>query len=390
MGKKEKIAVFYLIFTVIILLTLASFPFLSFTGYAVGMTENSLQITNFGEIITKPGEKKSISITVQNTGINFLNKCNLKFPKNQGLFIKSSESKGISPGEKKDFPIEITAHTNAKIEKITNNLTVICDETNLSKEFTINIIENTKNFDIIDINQKDNILTIDYQVLDNSKLHEFIDVQIIIKDNNDIELEKITDSFYLESQELTRTVKINLKDNTPGIYYATISYKDSPSEYIKKSIILGESETSGDVILGNSNFDKILGYIVFIVVILIVVIFSLLVGKNKTINNDNPKIEEEKKRFLQSLINKIRRKSNLNQKKDDKIKIDTSLKKKDLDKMLKTLRKEKGIKKEAIKKTRNKSKKKIPENIDDIDTSKKKKELNKILKTLRKQKLKDK
>ncbi|MDP2926414.1 MAG: hypothetical protein Q8N99_08605 [Nanoarchaeota archaeon] len=98
-------------------------------------------------------------------------------------------------------------------------------------------------------------------------------VLLWIADENNTEIKKLRDSFYMNKEGLIdREVSFDTKDIVPGRYNIYIALADRPDEYLTNSFFIGKQKLMGYTILDQPKY-KMAGYGVFCLMIIIAVFF---------------------------------------------------------------------------------------------------------------------
>ncbi|MGV8152431.1 MAG: hypothetical protein ACP5OG_05085 [Candidatus Nanoarchaeia archaeon] len=240
------------------------------TSFSSNITSSKLEVSRLGEMIARPEDKKTLSLNVKNTGRSFLNNCKLIVKGNVTSWIYSRQITGISPGENVKFVFDMNVPQNTPSGKYLGELSIKCDEETNTQNISIDIPSIFQLIKINQVKQDNEILEINYNYNTSSETNS-VDIWLINPDNQ--EVERIKDEFAGRGT-ISRSIKMQIKPNLVGIYYIYIAPSKELSNYVRQSIVLGKSSTTGEAVLGTTN-EKGIFYIIFLIVIGIAVMFII-------------------------------------------------------------------------------------------------------------------
>jgi len=220
-----------------------------------------VSVSEIGSIIANEGDKKTLSINVNNIGKIFLNNCRLKAIGDIDQWFYSDEVRGIAPGQSVDFLFNINIPEEIKGGDYFGKLMVSCKELNQSQDILVSIPFGLDFIEIRDIIQDENILTINY-IFNNSKFQKNdFSVNIWVENENNEKIVEIQDIFSGdEDGETLREVLIELPRGVSGVHYVYFSLSEEPENYVRRSTLL--TPITGRAIFDNTR-GKIFTYAVF-------------------------------------------------------------------------------------------------------------------------------
>ena len=220
-----------------------------------------VSVSEIGSIIANEGDKKTLSINVNNIGKIFLNNCRLIAIGDIDQWFYSDEVRGIAPGQSVDFLFNINIPEEIKGGDYFGKLMVSCKELNQSQDILVSIPFGLDFIEIRDIIQDENILTINY-IFNNSKFQKNdFSVNIWVENENNEKIVEIQDIFSGdEDGETLREVLIELPRGVSGVHYVYFSLSEEPENYVRRSTLL--TPITGRAIFDNTR-GKIFTYAVF-------------------------------------------------------------------------------------------------------------------------------
>jgi len=250
-------------------------------GYVISNTflksdkssDKSIELSEIEEIIARAGSKKTFSLNVKNNDNNLLTRCILRAEGEIKSWIYSSQIENISPKENIDFTFNINIPEEIEIKNYKGELELDCKEKSISQPLTIDIVKGLKAIELKSINEKNKILNINYTFDNSDFIGDSVFVTLWVENSDGIEVERIIDIFFINKDRLIeRKVLIDLRDQQPGIYKVYFALSSDLDDYLKKSIILGESSLTGKVVFKVVK-GKGLPYLIFLLIIGIGVFF---------------------------------------------------------------------------------------------------------------------
>jgi hypothetical protein len=229
-------------------------------GYVPPLQPGKPLISGIGNIIAKPGERKTLSANIRNIGESFLNNCKLIFLGSMESWFTSTQTQGIAPGENIDFVLDLQIPEETGFGDYEFELQAKCDENNISQKLNVSIPENLQQITINELTQEKIGLIINYTFKRFSEQTAM--VEIWLKDEDGIEIKRAKDSFQVEQDFTERNIVMELPEDLTGIFDLNLALANDLENPVKKTIVLGKTRTTGQVIAGAFR-GKIIGYLVF-------------------------------------------------------------------------------------------------------------------------------
>lgn len=283
-----------------ILLTLGIMGILLFGTNTVGNVISNknletLTFKNLEDITIKENQKDSIEIYAENKLQKDLTNCKLFFFGQNSNWLSNEEIKNIQSNSEEKFILKISTPENAIIGEYPIELTLSCNEESISDNFNILITKGVDAIKIREMKLDNGLLNIIYTFNNEGFIGEETYVEIWVKNPDGFEINRIKDSFSINTDQLiVRDINLDLKEEPHGVYDVFFSHPSDSKDYIKKSVILGNSRTSGNAIF-NVSKGKGLPYLAFLIFIGIG-IFFILRAHRKTVQEVNEPISTKTRR----------------------------------------------------------------------------------------------
>ena len=231
--------------------------------------KQSLEFLGIEDITMKENENKIVSINVENIGLEEVTNCKLLINGEKSEWLTVDEIKNILPRLNASFNLEIKTPVKTEIEEYQFELQLNCDQNSISKKINLYLTKGVEAIKIREIKSDKNILKITYTFDNQGFIGDSTYVDIWVKNSDGFEVNRIQDQFSIKSDNLiVREVEIDLRENPRGVYTVFISHPADTSNYIKKTVILGNSKTSGKAIfniIGGKGLPY-LGFLIFIAI----------------------------------------------------------------------------------------------------------------------------
>jgi len=239
-------------------------------GFSVSdIGNNNLEISEFDDITLSKGDSKLININAKNIGDSVLTNCALILTSEKQNWINSDETKNIPADSNMDFNFKLNIPEDALIQEYPLGLQLSCDQSSTSIQTSISITNGVDAIKIRELSSDKNFLNIIYTFDNQGFIGESTYVEIWVNNPDGFEINRIKDQFSINNDNLiVRDVKIDLKENPKGVYAVFMSHPTDSKNYIKKSVILGKSKTSGNAIFNVTEGKGIpyLGFLLFIAI----------------------------------------------------------------------------------------------------------------------------
>ncbi len=251
------------------------------------ITEQPIKITkiSLGDIAVQninQGATAQVTLSVQNTGTTSVSRCTLSFTGDNAKFASSNEgSKDINAGGSASYPILLNISENTNPGSYTVGLSVTCSEVTANKDVTINVIQKTFDFKILNTQRTtQDRVKVDYSIKELLGANQNVSVFFYITNsssglrvanasqNSSVNANK-TSSFSLNIP-INKTLKGNLSLSAE---FNSLKYSSS----VLQPITLGAPTggiLSGLAVLGNLGTGNAL-IIVAVIIFLLIVFFVI-------------------------------------------------------------------------------------------------------------------
>ena len=289
------------IILIILVLVLTGFLLIGINilGYVIYNEKiSSIEFSKIEDITLSNGNEKIIPINIKNIGEEDITNCLLLITGEKSDWTKNEETKDILAQTDINFNLKITIPEETEIDDYPLTLQLTCDQESNFKEISIAVTKGVNAIKVRGIKSEKRNLNILY-TFDNSKfIGESTYVEIWILNPEGFEIKRLQDRFSIKTDNLIlRNIDIELKENLKGVYGIFFSHPSDLENYIKKSVILGKSGTSG-----NAVFKIVKGkgfpYAIFLLIISIG-IFFIFKAHRRAVQNVNQQISRTPKlRYL--------------------------------------------------------------------------------------------
>ncbi len=238
----------------IILITLVFAGFLligvNILGHVISNEKiSSIEFSKIQDITISNGNEKIIPINIKNIGEEDITNCILLITGEKSDWIKNEETKDILAQTDINFNLKITIPEETEINDHPLTLQLTCDQESNFKEISIAVTKGVNAIKIEEIKSEKRNLNILYTFDNNKFIGESTYVEIWILNPEGFEIKRIRDKFSIKTDNLIlRNIDIELEENPKGVYGIFFSHPSDLENYIKKSVILGKSRTSGNAI----------------------------------------------------------------------------------------------------------------------------------------------
>ncbi|MBT4166197.1 prolyl oligopeptidase family serine peptidase [archaeon] len=255
---------------------------------------SKFKVSEIGSVIAYQGDKKTLSLDVENLGKIFLNDCKLSLSETIESWFYSDEIKGIAPGENTGFVFNINVPEEIESGDYSGNLKLKCNEAVNIQEIIIRIPGGLKLIRIGEIVHEKNGLNVSY-VFDNSDLiGDSTAVDIWLLNEEGVEIIRFVDEFAITREPpIERNVLIELPSKSIGIYSVYFAVSSDLDNFAKQSVVLGKSVGTGWAIFETSG-GKIIGYIIFALVVGVGLFFVIRGRKKGSKGRGKKKLKKKK------------------------------------------------------------------------------------------------
>ena len=282
---------------ILIVLVLTGFLLIGINilGYVISNEKiSSIEFSKIEDITLSNGNEKIIPINIKNIGEEDITNCLLLITGEKSDWTKNEETKDILAQTDINFNLKITIPEETEIDDYPLTLQLTCDQESNFKEISIAVTKGINAIKVREIKSEKRNLNILY-TFDNSKfIGESTYVEIWILNPEGFEIKRLQDRFSIKTDNLIlRNIDIELEENPKGVYGIFFSHPSDLENYIKKSVILGKSGTSG-----NAVFKIVKGkgfpYAIFLLIISIG-IFFIFKAHRRAVQNVNQQISRTPK-----------------------------------------------------------------------------------------------
>ncbi len=282
---------------ILIVLVLTGFLLIGINilGYVISNEKiSSIEFSKIEDITLSNGNEKIIPINIKNIGEEDVTNCLLLITGEKSDWTKNEETKDILAQTDINFNLKITIPEETEIDDYPLTLQLTCDQESNFKEISIAVTKGINAIKVREIKSEKRNLNILY-TFDNSKfIGESTYVEIWILNPEGFEIKRLQDRFSIKTDNLIlRNIDIELEENPKGVYGIFFSHPSDLENYIKKSVILGKSGTSG-----NAVFKIVKGkgfpYAIFLLIISIG-IFFIFKAHRRAVQNVNQQISRTPK-----------------------------------------------------------------------------------------------
>ena len=243
-------------------------------GYVISNEDNKkLEFLKIDDITIKAGDSKTIDLEIKNNWQEAVTNCELLISGEKRDWITNKDSKNIEANTNTNFNLKILIPSETPIDDYPINLKLTCDQETISTLTSISVTKGVDAIKIREMKSEKEFLNVIYTFDNKGFIGDSTYVEIWVNNPDGFEINRIKDQFSIKTDSLiVRDVKINLKENPKGVYAVFFSHPSDSENYIKKSIILGKSKTSGNAVF-NVVEGKGLPYLSFLLFIAIGIFF---------------------------------------------------------------------------------------------------------------------
>ncbi len=226
-----------------------------------------INISKLDDFFIHPEDKKTIFLSAKNIGKIFLNNCQLKAKGDFDSWIYSNQIEGIAPGQNIDFIFDINIPAEIEFKEYIGEIGIICDEGEQFQELKLMVPRELKLIDIESLVYEKGELIIDYFFNGSEFFEEDVSIDIWLVDEFGNEIKRVQDNFKNNYEEnIKRNIHIGLSEDLAGIYQVYFADSFNLDNFIKQSIVLGTSSTTGKVVFLEGK-GRLASYIIFILIL---------------------------------------------------------------------------------------------------------------------------
>ncbi len=238
----------------LLLITLGIAGFLLLGTNIVGFSisdigNNDLEFSQLEDIILTKGDSKSVAINIKNTGTDELTNCALLPTSEKQDWVSSEGTKNILPESNTDFDLQLNIPEDALTKEYPLSLQVTCEQSSASIQSSISVTKGVEAIKIREMSSEKKNLNIIYTFDNKGFIGQATYVEIWVKNPDGFEVNRIKDQFSINNDNLiVRDINIDLKETPKGVYSVFMSHPTDEENYLKKSVILGKSSTTGNAV----------------------------------------------------------------------------------------------------------------------------------------------
>ncbi|MAG61859.1 hypothetical protein CMI43_03545 [Candidatus Pacearchaeota archaeon] len=282
---------------ILIVLVLTGFLLIGINilGYVISNEKiSSIEFSKIEDITLSNGNEKIIPINIKNIGGEDITNCLLLITGEKSDWTKNEETKDILAQTDINFNLKITIPEETEIDDYPLTLQLTCDQESNFKEISIAVTKGVNAIKVREIKSEKRNLNILYTFDNNKFIGESTYVEIWILNPEGFEIKRLQDRFSIKTDNLIlRNIDIELEENLKGVYGIFFSHPSDLENYIKKSVILGKSGTSGNAIFKIVK-GKGFPYAIFLLIIAIG-IFFIFKSHRRAVQNVNQQISKTPK-----------------------------------------------------------------------------------------------
>lgn len=220
------------------------------------INRSGLKIEGLGDLIMKPGESRTLEITLRNTGNTFLNKCRL-FGKGQySSWFYSDHIRSIGLGEIVEYVLTVKSPSSAT-ENDSPEFSVECMEKSFDFPVNIIILETDLSFDINGMRLLSNEeLQVNYSYFGNVEDEQRFSFRVY--DSDDLMLSEKIESLNIKNDKTQGSIVLDVSLAESGLLKIVIARGDAENSLVEEFFVYEASRgITGFIMFDNSNGDRI-------------------------------------------------------------------------------------------------------------------------------------
>ncbi|MBU3906818.1 MAG: hypothetical protein KKA64_01050 [Nanoarchaeota archaeon] len=210
--------------------------------------------SSISDIIAKPGEKKTATLSVKNLGTTFLNDCSFQSTGENAGWILGSETKSLNIGEEYDFDFEINVPSDLGSGSYSLTVSLGCKEISKKESFSVEIIEEKLGFKIVKVErtEQDKVRVV-YNLKELSGKKQNVEIQFLLFDSKNERVAELKENKQIdENSEGEFESLIPINSSLKGELNLLVNLNSEEySTFVQENIILG-SPLSGFAVFGES------------------------------------------------------------------------------------------------------------------------------------------
>jgi hypothetical protein len=214
----------------------------------INESEFSIAVTELQGIVSRPGETKTLSLEVRNTGKLMQNNCKISAGENYSKWISSDDEKDLNANEKAEFIFTINIPKDTKIGDYSLPLVLKCQDGEENINLEIGVIENKFQISIKEIKEikKDEII-FSYIIKEVSNNKRDIEINYAIVDYEGNKINEKNEIISLnQGEEKEISSRLSIPVDTIGEYeFVLTGTSEGISLNDKKTIVIAGQGVTG-------------------------------------------------------------------------------------------------------------------------------------------------
>lgn len=241
-----------------------------FAGNVTKKESHSLEIGGISDMVVEPAESRKMSLTVLNSGKDFLNDCVLNGKGENAGWISSDGAYDLSSGQIQEFLLNLNVPSDVSGGKYLLELELVCKEFSKSYSFSAEIIEKKLQVDILKAERQgsDEIL-VSYSLAELSGVSQQVDVSIVLLDSENEKIAEFSESKSLDANsKIDSQVTLKIPSDLKGSYNLVINAKSGrASGFAQEEMVIGDSSLIGGFTIFMNRFggDYLISFFIIVV-----------------------------------------------------------------------------------------------------------------------------
>jgi len=215
-------------------------------------TTTELTVNEIFGFITDPGDSKTITWIVKNTGTNFLNNCVFEGFGDYLSWISGEETKSLSVGEEYNFVFDLNIPEDIGFGSYKLGVVLNCEETSNLTRFNVEILEKKLRLDLLEVvRENDESVRVNYLLEELSGIDQDVNLEFLLFDNNEKVAETLDFKSISANSKDEFEIFININPSLRGNLNLLINLNsETYSTFVQEDVILG-APISGFAIFGD-------------------------------------------------------------------------------------------------------------------------------------------
>jgi photosystem II stability/assembly factor-like uncharacterized protein len=262
-------------------------------GGSVGFSLNSnLKLGGISNIISGAGENKRISLSVENSGIKFLQDCFISGEGDYSSWISSSEIKGLAGGEKHEFDFDLFIPEEVSSGTYLVGVNVSCLSVSKNASFEVELLEKKIAFELGTVERvTEGEMKVDYSLKELSGIEQNVELEFLILDSEGNRVAEKTENVFLNpGEEKTSETVISIGEVSGNLDLLVNINSETYSSFVQEDLVIG-APVSGFAVFGGEEKGErmwmgviVLSFLVFAFFMVKKILRSKLKFKQKSLN----------------------------------------------------------------------------------------------------------